>query len=1282
VSTRHYLAGLWLLSGLPVGVALIFLPPIAALSCFTLFVLLETGHNLSPIVLAWTNTEFRRGMLGQRVKYLLVPGMVLFSVLVIGTITSLGWTSFVPGPRALYGMTDGTNLLPVAMWIYWPWKIYHFGMQHFGVMRILQIGWNRRVNKIVCLTATAFGMAIIPALTGSQWILLLMMGVFSVNHWVVDIGLSAWVVKRGWLFAGAILLMGAIGFVWMVPTSTGMMIRVIPIIICARLGLGLVHFLYSRWVWKLSDPLVRTTIGSGLLASFLVVVGLCSAAFADTTNMRPEVLTTRVLSWTGQQSVIPCPLTAASSITINFAACPTAGDSTAVFTITLTSNTAFQLPSPFPTNEVFFNLVINHGTGPYTARLATGWFLPASQMTGNQPTLSTTANANDELVCHTVPSPQRVWCSTLVGMTPAANILTVDRDASANWKMAGLQSLGGIPARTGVCATLNPVGGGSDDTVPIQNAINSCGTCSTWSSSNNCVVQLNSGTFTLSTTNPINLNKSVVLRGAGVGATILNRTNGAILNSNNTVDGQHHQNIIAGGGYSLGTAYNLSTDGIQGATSITTSSTPTGISTGTLVLVDELGNGQAMNDCCVGTGSGAVQVWAEPGYRLERNAHNPVAPAGLDTDCYDNSFQSNGNCTTPSGANHSDATAYQMRLGGFQAEYHLVNNVSGNTISFDSPLTMSYRTANTAQVHIIPTIVQFAGVENLTMQLGSEGNLNFQGCVYCWAKGIESFHWLNRGIWFAQGTFRNYVTDYWAHNPAWPVNGGGGYNIALTYGASEHMIENGVSEKTNKVIVAQAAGAGAVVAYNYMDDGYIRLNAGWIETGLNCAHLAGSHHMLFEGNQSFNIDSDFTHGAATYCTYFRNYITGIRATWTGEFDSIVRNDSTNTCGSDGCGPRRAASSHPYTYWTSFIGNILGTSGVTTTGNGWVYSDNGSAGGNSGTSSMLKLGWDDFNTSPTSTKDDVANVVYPTDPRTLGTTGTYATANGCMDHSGDPNGNVSDCTTIVDGNYDYVTGTVHWASNDVTHTLPNSLYLSSKPSFFGSSTWPPYDPITPAINDIPAHARWVSCQPSPIASCIIGGNSIFVATANVTLSNSNLTATNGTTTGSDIQVNDFRQTSGISGQKVYYEMGCTANNGTTGNGGAGYANAASLAGWLGEDNNSAGYVLATSGANNYQAGGVYTAGAWSGCVAGDTMGLALDATVTPMTLAVEVLHSGTWGALSTARNVSSGLTAAGALIPTADVKATGEAYTICGNTTCAATPAGIPSGYVWFDTIAH
>ena len=80
-------------------------------------------------------------------------------------------------------------------------------------------------------------------------------------------------------------------------------------------------------------------------------------------------------------------------------------------------------------------------------------------------------------------------------------------DAYANWKNAGLLSVGGIPHRTTVCATVNPKGGGADHLTNIQNAINNCPAGE--------VVQLGAGTFTISMSEYINLSRSITLRGSG-----------------------------------------------------------------------------------------------------------------------------------------------------------------------------------------------------------------------------------------------------------------------------------------------------------------------------------------------------------------------------------------------------------------------------------------------------------------------------------------------------------------------------------------------------------------------------------------------------------------------------------------------------------------------------------------------------------------------------------------------------------------------------------------------
>src|ERR1700733_6918077 len=95
----------------------------------------------------------------------------------------------------------------------------------------------------------------------------------------------------------------------------------------------------------------------------------------------------------------------------------------------------------------------------------------------------------------------------------ASGVLPKDGDASANWRMAGMLSVGGIPNRTTVCATVSPLGGGQDDTADIQNAID---TCPAWE-----VVSLTSGSFTIAEGNYILIDTGITLRGAGPGATIL-----------------------------------------------------------------------------------------------------------------------------------------------------------------------------------------------------------------------------------------------------------------------------------------------------------------------------------------------------------------------------------------------------------------------------------------------------------------------------------------------------------------------------------------------------------------------------------------------------------------------------------------------------------------------------------------------------------------------------------------------------------------------------------------
>jgi hypothetical protein len=91
---------------------------------------------------------------------------------------------------------------------------------------------------------------------------------------------------------------------------------------------------------------------------------------------------------------------------------------------------------------------------------------------------------------------------------------------------------------------------------------------------------------------------------------------------------------------------------------------------------------------------------------------------------------------------------------------------------------------------------------------------------------------------------------------------------------------------------------------------------------------------------------------------------------------------------------------------------------------------------------------------------------------VGTTGngTY-TSGGTVAMGIDP---LSQSSAIVDGEYDFSTGTLTWVGSD--QTLPNSYYLTAKPTFFGNMMWPAVDPTHPQASGttlIPAGNRFAT-----------------------------------------------------------------------------------------------------------------------------------------------------------------------------------------------------------------
>jgi hypothetical protein len=623
----------------------------------------------------------------------------------------------------------------------------------------------------------------------------------------------------------------------------------------------------------------------------------------------------------------------------------------------------------------------------------------------------------------------------------SVGIFTLPPDRRTIWN-PGMMSKGGIPSAIWpVCNAkpLTPIGGGADDSVQINNAIANCGA--------GTVVQLGPGVFIMGQGNYVSINKSVVLRGAGAGITILeNPLNTRTTLSNDVEQAVDTTPIVAiglggrfgnsdGDGHCNGlTPYDpafmqlLTADGSKGSYSVTVANGSI-FSAGQFVLLDET-SGASWQPDVAGL---STSIWASPDYAVEWQAHNPAR------DVIDDPIQTG---VTPSAANNfagsgngSDAACWFSRQDRPQSEIKEIASVSGSTVTFTSPLHKTYRVSHYAELNTFTGGNQQlvnAGIERLTAVGGGDGAVVFENAAYSWAKNIEVTTWYGEGVSLDR-SFRVELRDSYIHDAAWAEPGGKGYAISIVKGSAELLIENNISIRANKVMVARASGTASVVGYNYMDEGYIATVEGFIESGINGSHMVGPHHMLFEGNRTFSMDSDDTHGNATYHTFFRNWATTTRASFQSDYTGNTIDDL-NTPSN---GPKRAVGMTRYTYWMSFVGNILGQAGYTTAAHGYVDDFTGTdLGGVRGM--MWLLGWN-------------SDSPYTPDP------------------------NVAS-TTLRDGNWDWYLGSQTWLTSTPA-MLPDSFYLPGKPGFFGSNPWPWVDPATGTIYTLPAKARYDAGTPN-------------------------------------------------------------------------------------------------------------------------------------------------------------------------------------------------------------
>jgi hypothetical protein len=373
--------------------------------------------------------------------------------------------------------------------------------------------------------------------------------------------------------------------------------------------------------------------------------------------------------------------------------------------------------------------------------------------------------------------------------------------------------------------------------------------------------------------------------------------------------------------------------------------------------------------------------------------------------------------------------------GGTRARGQIVQvtGVSGSTINFTPALYASY-TRSPWATRFYGVGCSNSGVENLTVYATKSGamrNFYFNSAVGCWLYNVKGDFTDGDHVtldWSFRCEVRHsYFKDAYVH-----TSGSNDNNIGLRSKSTACLIVDNIIERLHCSIITTGGAAGNVIAYNYTLGEYDDSEAGGnrtLQMSINANHGAHPQFNLFEGNITSHFISDSFWGTSSSATVFRNWITG-HATSHAPY---------STRGSAGASYELTQARRAVDIWdgqTSFsvVGNIIGDSTMT--------------------DAVYKI------VSPASRPYDTKKYLW-----SLG----YATTadGGGLAILQNP------AATLVDhGNYDYARKSVQWTTG-LDQTLPNSLFLTSKPAWFGSLGWPAFDPSNPnpAVDAIPAGYRY-------------------------------------------------------------------------------------------------------------------------------------------------------------------------------------------------------------------
>jgi hypothetical protein len=607
--------------------------------------------------------------------------------------------------------------------------------------------------------------------------------------------------------------------------------------------------------------------------------------------------------------------------------------------------------------------------------------------------------------------------STIVHAQPWSGVIAPAR--AIDWSATSPGVVGGVPSATWTQCGSTIAAGASAAT--IQSALNGCAA--------NHYVLLGAGTFNLST--GLNMVPNVVLRGSGSSSTLLvfsaagscGGLGASICFKDSNGYGVDSSPTQPGGSNAAtfcGTASSGACNNTysQGATTIQLSSIgAAGVVNGQYIYLDQINDNPATPSTTFSTGMLICDnVSATDGCSLEGGAPGRVT-GGVERNLIQFVKVVSGCASACTGAGPFSVTITPGLYG------------------------LKWDTSHSPGAWWSANNMQNSGIENLTIDSTGTGVGNnnvgtwFLNAFNCWETGVRGIKPNRNHVWLYQSAHITVANNYFylSDNSA-----------SVSYGvesfmAGDNLVENNIFQQVTGGLV-NGPSTGSVFAYNFMIDYPYTVSDWMIADSLR--HDAGAQYNLFEGNISEGFAEDAFHGTGGANTTFRNYVVG----W-------APGKAVNTA---------AFQLYSYNRFENVIGNVLGCNNATST-------FPGNCGSPYPTAYQTSVGdGPDHTIYDLGAGDTEADTTVLADPYTV--------------------------TSMMRwGNYDTYNAAVRWVSGEVpsglsdgyansvpaSHTLPASFWLTSKPSWWGSVSWPAIGPdvATGTIPGVASHAALI-----PAANC--------------------------------------------------------------------------------------------------------------------------------------------------------------------------------------------------------